>query len=59
MTIQNTSLFSKYSLNFCKRKRGICGISTYYVNLRFILSDAHFCLSYEKVNYCKIWVNLI
>jgi len=24
--------------------------------LELILSDAcHFCLSYEKVNYCKIW----
>jgi len=23
--------------------------------LIFILSDAHFCSSYEKVNYCKIW----
>jgi len=27
--------------------------------LRFILSDAHFCLSYEKINYCKIQNSII
>jgi len=27
--------------------------------LEFILSDAHFCLSYEKVNYYKIQNSII
>jgi len=27
--------------------------------LRFTLSNAHFCLSYEKVNYCKIQNGII
>jgi len=26
---------------------------------RFILSDAHFFLSYKKDNYCKIWNSII
>jgi len=27
--------------------------------LGFILSDVHFCLSYEKVNYCEIQNSII
>jgi len=31
-----------------------CLLCIVYSVLGFILSDAHFCFSYEKVNYCKI-----
>jgi len=27
--------------------------------LGFVSLDAHFCLFYEKVNYCKIWDSII
>jgi len=27
--------------------------------LEFILSDAYFCLSYKKINYCKIQNSII
>jgi len=27
--------------------------------LEFILSDAHFCLSYGKFNYCKILIVIV
>jgi len=40
-----------YKWFLCKRKRiGICGTLLSIMSvLRFILSDAHFCLFYEKI----------
>jgi len=37
-----------------KEKEWKYDITVYYVSSEFILSFAHFYLSYKKVNYCKI-----
>ena len=42
-----------YTDNSCNKKR--IGIRSIIVSvLKLILSDAHFCLPYEKINCCKI-----
>jgi len=47
-----------YANDFCEKKK-ICGIIIYCVSLESMLSDAYFCLFYEKINFCKITNNII